>query len=109
MSTLIVICNRLPSHQLIVFSLEFYSLIIGSHPIYFFLLTIDYIIHSYLIFFTALRTMAICAGSFVTLDEALSYPNNSRVDVVAVVAHVGPWDCSTLFPNTFRELTLVDE
>jgi hypothetical protein len=31
--------------------------------------------------------MAICAGSFVTLDEALSYPNNSRVDVVAVVAH----------------------
>jgi len=53
--------------------------------------------------------MAICAGSFATLDEALSYPNNSRVDVVAVVAHVGPWDCSTLFPNTFRELTLVDE
>jgi hypothetical protein len=37
--------------------------------------------------------MAIYAESFVSLEEALSSPNNSQVDLMAVVAHVGPWDC----------------
>jgi hypothetical protein len=44
-------------------------------------------------FFIALRIMAIYAASFVSLEEALSSPNNSQVDLMAVVAHVGPWDC----------------
>ena len=58
--------------------------------------------------FIALHIMAIYAASFVSLEDALSSPNNSQVDLIAVVAHVGSWDCQTLFPNSFRELVLKD-
>ncbi|KAG0523398.1 hypothetical protein BDA96_07G120000 [Sorghum bicolor] len=52
--------------------------------------------------------MAIYAASFVSLEDALSSPNNTQVDLIAVVAHVGLWDCQTLFPNSFREVALKD-
>jgi hypothetical protein len=52
--------------------------------------------------------MAIYLASFVSLEDALSSPNNPQVDLIAVVAHVGLWDCQTLFPNSFREIALRD-
>jgi len=58
--------------------------------------------------FIVLHIMAIYAASFVSLEDALSSPNNTQVDLIAVVAHVGLWDCQTLFPNSFREVALKD-
>ena len=54
------------------------------------------------------ETMSISTATFISLDEPLSRPNNSYVDVIGVVADVGPLDCDTFFPNGIRELTLKD-
>jgi len=36
-----------------------------------------------------LHIMTISAASFVSLEDALSSPDNSQVDLIAVIAHVG--------------------
>ena len=55
------------------------------------------------------ETMSISTTTFISLDEPLSRPNNSYVDVIGVVADIGPLDCDTFFPNGIRELTLKDD
>ena len=54
-------------------------------------------------------TMSISTATFISLDDALSCPNNSYVDVIAVVANVGPLNHDTFFSNGIRELTLKDD
>ena len=49
--------------------------------------------------------MLISTASFISLDDALNYSNNSYVDMIVVVADVGPLDRDTFFPNEIRELT----
>ena len=53
--------------------------------------------------------MSVSTATFISLDEPLSHPNNAYVDVIGVVADVGPLDCDTFFPNGIRELTLKDD
>ena len=55
------------------------------------------------------HTMSISTDTFISLDEAFSRPNHSYVDVIGVVADVGPLDHDTFFPNGIRELTLKDD
>ena len=49
------------------------------------------------------------ATTFISFDDVLSRPNNSYVDVIAVVADIVPLDRDTFFPYRIRELTLKDD
>ena len=49
------------------------------------------------------------ATTFISFDDALSRPNNSYVDVIAVVADIGALDRDTFFPIEIREVTLKDD
>ena len=53
--------------------------------------------------------MLISIATFISLDEALSRPNNSYVDVIAVVADDGVLDRDIIFPIGIREVTLKDD
>jgi len=53
--------------------------------------------------------MLISTASFISLDDALNCSNNSYVDMIVVVADVGPLDRDTFFPNEIRELTWKDD
>ena len=51
-------------------------------------------------------TMSISIASFISLNDASSRPNNSYVDVIAVVADVGALDRDTFFPIGIRKVTI---
>ena len=54
--------------------------------------------------------MSISASTtLISLDDGLSRPNNSYVDVIAVVADIGALDRDTFFPVGIREVTLKDD
>jgi len=55
---------------------------------------------------TATFISLISTATFISLDDALSCPNNSYVDVIAIVADVGVPDHDTFFPIGIREVTI---
>ena len=55
------------------------------------------------------HTMSISTATFISLDDALSRPNNSYVDMIVVVADVGALDRDIFFPIGIREVTLKDD
>jgi len=50
----------------------------------------------------------VASASFVTLDAALEQPHGSEVDIIAVVASIGPLNVGPFDPFATREICLKD-